>query len=177
MPLSLINLDARTRQFMTDEIIRDVKDTTIYISPRLSESGRSDYVKLLSEAAGAYDDQWLARELNSRGRLNTHESRRTPSGGMTTVKVPVTAAETMAEGEFNRFYARGLCLRAITEGIGQLHIYRAKAVMNPRSESVALEGTEVSPKTLLDDLRTHQGMDTALRLPPGPNSGLSVRLP
>ena len=26
------------------------------------------------------------------------------------VKVPVTAPQTLAEGEFNRFYIRGVCL-------------------------------------------------------------------
>lgn len=36
---------------------------------------------------------------------------------------------------------------------------------------------EKTRKFMLDDLRTHVGVDTALGLPPGPNSGLSVRLP
>jgi len=43
-------------------------------------------------------------------------------------------------------------------------------------ESVALVGTTPSAAALLEDLRTHIGMNTALRLPPGPNSGLSVHL-
>src|SRR6266851_5569734 len=33
------------------------------------------------------------------------------------------------------------------------------------------------PKALLTDLRSNPGVDTALGLPPGPNSGLSARLP
>lgn len=37
----------------------------------------------------------------------------TRNGKTFSKKVPVTAAETLAEGEFNRFYARGLCLREV----------------------------------------------------------------
>jgi hypothetical protein len=177
MALSLHNLDALTRHLMVEEINRDVAATTIYISQRLSNQGKADYVRLLSEAAGAYDDAWLELELNSLGRLNATETRRTPSGGVTTAKVPVTAAQTMAEGEFNRFYSRALCLRAISDGIAHVEVYRAKAVSNPRPESVAMIRQKMDPRALLNDLRAHPGMDTALGLPPGPNSGLSIKLP
>jgi hypothetical protein len=83
----------------------------------------------------------------------------------------------LAEGEFNRFYVRGLCLRAIDEGIDRLVIYRAKAVEEPRPDSNRRIGRSVNPRTLLDDLRRNAGVDTALGIPPGPNSGLSVKLP
>jgi hypothetical protein len=72
---------------------------------------------------------------------------------MTLAKVPITAPETLAEGEFNRFYARGLCLRAMAQGIESLVVYRAKDVVNPRPESVALIGKSLPAKQLLDDLR------------------------
>ncbi len=91
--------------------------------------------------------------------------------------MPVTAPETLAEGEFNRFYARGLCRRAMAQGIESLLVYRAKEVVNPRPESVALIGKSLPVKQLLEDLRANIGTDTALGLPPGPNSGLSVKLP
>jgi hypothetical protein len=90
----------------------------------------------------------------------------------------VTAAQTMAEGEFNRYYARGVCIRALAEtgSDATVTVYRARESANARSASVALIGTTPSAAALLEDLRTHIGMDTALRLPPGPNSGLSVHL-
>ena len=87
------------------------------------------------------------------------------------------AHEMLAEGEFNRFYIRALCLRAIEDGMAQVIVYRAKAVQNARSESERKIGQGVPVEALLRDLRTHPGVDTALGLPPGPNSGLSVRLP
>lgn len=109
--------------------------------------------------------------------MKSTEQRRKPKGGVTTARVPVTAAETLAEGEFNRFYARGLCRRALEDSIRELIVYRAKEVRNPRPESVAMIGRRVDPTALLGDLRTHPGVEPALGLPPGPNSGLSVRLP
>jgi hypothetical protein len=72
---------------------------------------------------------------------------------------------------------RGLCARAKAEGTTRAVIYRAKHVTNPRPESEIMIGTDVEVDQLLADLRTHIGTDTALGLPSGPNSGLSIRLP
>jgi hypothetical protein len=109
--------------------------------------------------------------------MNSQEQKRTRNGGTTLAKVPITAPDTLAEGEFNRFYIRGLCRRAIEEQIPNLVIYRAKEVSNPRPESEEKIGKSISAQTLLTDLRTHLGIDTVLGLPAGPNSGLSVKLP
>jgi hypothetical protein len=89
----------------------------------------------------------------------------------------VNAHEMLAEGEFNRFYIRALCLRAIEDGVSEVIVYRAKDVEHARSESQQKIGSRVAAELLLRDLRTHVGVDTALGLPPGPNSGLSVHLP
>jgi hypothetical protein len=171
------NLDEQTRHFMVDELDEDIAGSKLYISSRLSERGRREYPELLRTAIRSGNDATLASELRIEGRLNQTEQRRTPSGGITTARVPITAPETLAEGEFNRFYARGLCRRALAEGIKKVVIYRAKQVANPRSESQAKIGTTLDPGALLEDLRTHVGVDPALGLPPGPNSGLSVKLP
>ena len=162
---------------MVEEISNDIAAGKLYESPRLSASGRQQYPELLRTAAQTGNDDSLAAELRVLGILNTTEERRKPKGGTTIAQVPVTAPETLAEGEFNRFYARGLCRRAIAQGIESLVVYRAKQVVNPRSESVALIGKSLPAKQLLEDLRASIGTDTALGLPPGPNSGLSVKLP
>ena len=75
----------------------------------------------------------------------------------------------------NRYYIRGLCRKAIADG-GEIEAYRAKNVNDPRPESQALIGTEMNANQLLEDLRTHNGVDTALGLPSGPNSGISARI-
>lgn len=61
--------------------------------------------------------------------------------------------------------------------MSELVIYRAKQVREPRPESQAMIGKNINAKALLDDLRTHPGVEPALGLPPGPNSGLSIKLP
>jgi hypothetical protein len=177
MPLSLFNLDESTRQFMLEEIERDIEQGALYISPRLSATGRNDYPALLQETVKHHDDAWLANNLRLNGRMNIVEERRKPKGGTTMASIPVTAPDTLAEGEFNRFYIRGLCKRAIATGVERLVIYRAKEVSSPRPESQAKVGTAVDPQRLLDDLRASIGVDTALGLPSGPNSGLSAKLP
>ncbi|BAY90254.1 hypothetical protein FDUTEX481_07565 [Tolypothrix sp. PCC 7601] len=171
------DLDDVTRKRMIAEVESDTANGKLYISSRLSANGRQDYVNLLKEAITSHNEVWLAQQLSLNGRLNLTEERKKPKGGYTTAKVPETAPETLAEGEFNRFYIRGLCLRALEEGIFELEVYRAKSVMNPRLESQAKLGTKVQAEKLLNDLRSHPGVDTALGLPNGPNSGLSVKLP
>lgn len=89
--------------------------------------------------------------------------------------MPSNAHETLSEGEFNRFYIRALCLRAINEG-RELEVYRAKQVSNPRPDFQMMIGRIVDAETLLNDLRKNIGVDSALGLPNGPNSGLSVKI-
>jgi hypothetical protein len=174
--MKFADLDSITRKYMLEEIERDECNRQLYFSSRLSEQGVADYPNLLKAAAAKADESFLAAELKAHGRLKSFEPRNTKNG-VASVKVPITAAETLAESEFNRFYARALCRRAIDEGKPTLEVYRAKHVNNPRTVSEAMIGTLVSAQDLLVDLRTNPGTDTALGLPPGPNSGLSVRLP
>ena len=90
--------------------------------------------------------------------------------------MPVNAPDVLAEGEFNRFYMRGVCRRAIVESVSKLVVYRAKPVENPRPDSESKLGATVEPSALLADLRANIGIDTFLGLPAGPNSGLCVKL-
>lgn len=174
MPLDLVDLDT-VRGEMLAEVDDDMAASELYLSPRLSPTGRAQYPGLLRTAIESGTDGSLALALQGPGLINDTEQRRTKSG-YTTAKVPVTAPTTLAEGEFNRFYIRGVCRSAIADGSMTVTVYRARASATPRSESVALEGTTLDARALLDDLRTHSGVDTVLGLPPGPNSGLSVRL-
>ena len=171
------NLDEKTRQFMLKELEMDVKQGRVYISPRLNSLGQSKWVNLLKEAIKNHDDDWLANQLRSRGYMRSHEIRRTRTGKTTTAKVPKNAPETLSEGEFNRYYARGMCARALAEGTNEVVVYRGKSVQQPRPESQSKIGQRIDAKKLLEDLRMSQGVEPALGIPPGPNSGLTVRLP
>ncbi len=165
MSIHYESLDDTVRAAMVREIESDHATGTLYISPRLTEPGADEWPWILREAAEHHDDAWIASELRERGLLRPQEQTHTPRGGVTTVRVPRAAPEMLAEGEFNRFYARGLCVE----------VYRGKGVQHPRSESEAMIGQRLPTRQLLDDLRSSPGVEPALGLPQGPNFGFTVR--
>lgn len=172
MALQLENLDDRTRRYMLEELERDLASGTLYRSPRLSDRGWTDWPALLRAAIESGNDMTLADSLRVPGRLKVARPRRTG----TPARLPRTAAQTLAEGEFNRFYIRGVCRRTVDDGIKEVEVYRAKRVRQPRPESQAKIGTRISAAEYLEDLRTHSGEEPEFGFP-RPNSGLSVRLP
>lgn len=177
MGLNYKNLDDRTREFMIAEISSDASNSKVYVSNYLNAAGQEAWIDILLEAARAGNDDWIANEIRNRNLLKFQTERRKPSGGFTMAKVPHTAPETLGEGEFGRYYVRGLCARAIDEGIEFLEVYRAKSVAQPRPGSEEKIGTQVRPQEILDDLRETVGVEPLLGLPPGPNSGLTLRIP
>jgi hypothetical protein len=160
---------------MIEEIHRDIAAGELYHSPWLNPAGRAAWADLLLQAAREGDDESLAASLRT-GLLNEMAERRNPKGGTVQYRVPGTAPETMA-GEFNLFYIRALCRRAIEGKIPHLVIYRARHSDKPRPDSEALIGKQIDPAETLADLRSSQGQAAKLGFPPGPNSGLTARLP
>ena len=146
----------------------------LYVSNRLLESKNSNYTEYLKNAIQNGDSTMLAHELLTNDCLKKTEPRNTKKG-VIMVKVPSNAHETLANGEFNRFYIRGVCRKAIEESL-KVEVYRAKTVSDPRAKSASKIGMTYNPNELLEDLRNNIGIDTFLGLPSGPNSGLSVRL-
>jgi hypothetical protein len=166
--LNLVDLDEITRGHMLAEL----EQGTLYMGKDLSDEGEERYPGLLREAIESGDDSLLQERLSEAGVFNAMGLRQGKP-----VKVPSNAPQRLAEGEFNRFYLRGLCLRAMEEGFDSVIVYRARKSSSPRAESEALVGSSLNAEALLGDLRRNPGVDTALGLPPGPNSGLSARLP
>ena len=101
MALKLQDLNEETRTLMIEEVDLDISKGQLYLSRRLTEVGKQKYPDLLKQAIMTGDDAWLADNLRYNGILKTAEKRRRPRGGYTTVNVPVNAAETLSEGEFN----------------------------------------------------------------------------
>jgi hypothetical protein len=174
MGLNYLNLDQETRKYMAIELNSDIEHEKVYLSPRLNKYGKSNYINALKDSFSAGDDTSLSRELRN-GYLAETEQRKTKNG-YTTAKVPVTAPDTLAEGEFNRYYIRALCRRALENTNYKIVAYRAKEVSDPRPASEAKIGESYDPQQLLNDLRDTIGVDTGFGLPPGPNSGLTVQL-
>ncbi|MDS7935640.1 hypothetical protein RMB03_17535 [Acinetobacter sp. V91_7] len=169
MSFNFEDLNQDVREKMLLEIQLDISNKNLYISKRFSQKGINDYPNILIKHVTDGDEVSLGNELRQDGRFNSMEQTKT---GLK--KVPFNAHETLSEDQFNRFYVRALCLVAI-ETNKSLQVYRAKNVSNARTASQQKIGEFIDPSKLLDDLRSN-GLDTALGLPAGPNSGLSVRL-
>lgn len=168
------NLETNVRNAMVSELESDITSGNLYISPRLTGVGAKEWPQILRKAFEEHCEQWIMQELRSKGLMRLEEQRRKLKGGFTMARIPGTAPDTLAEGEFNRFYVRGLCLDILASGGTETEVYRGKEVQNPRSESQAMIGRRFSAQQLLNDLRNSQGVEPALGLPPGPNSGLTV---
>lgn len=170
MGLNYLSLDETIRELMVEEFNSDVRSDTCYTSKRFHESGRDCYLKIMVDHLRKGNDDSLAEDLVSNDCFNTHEADKNGQQR----RVPVTAAQTFAEGEFNRFYMRAVSIRALSEGLS-IMIYRARYSENPNPESEAFIGKTLDPKNLLKDLRDCKGIETTIGLP-RPNSGLSVKL-
>src|SRR5262245_10264720 len=113
----------KTRARMRAEIDRDVAQNQVFLSDRLNHGGRLAWLERLRAAVASGTERSLSDSI--RGLMNSTYMRRKPRSfdEYVEVQVPWNAHEVLGEGEFNRFYIRALCLRAIEEG-RYLEIYR-----------------------------------------------------
>jgi hypothetical protein len=168
------NLDEATRAAMLEAIEEADLSNNIYLSTRFNEAGNKQWLHLLKQAAKEYNEHWLAYQLEANELMKDFEGAHKPSGGYTIKHVPHTASETMAEGQFNRFYILGLCKRAKSEGISHLVVYRAKERSDPRTESQLLIGTKLSIDEVEAQLKEKKASFSSPLVKP--NSGISVKL-
>jgi hypothetical protein len=73
------NLHAQTRQHMVNEINAARDRSTLYHSTRFNDQGRAAWHGLLVEAAGTYDEHWLAYHLDEMGCFKGFEYRAKPN--------------------------------------------------------------------------------------------------
>jgi hypothetical protein len=169
------NLDNTTRAAMIEAIEEAERSNNIYYSTRFNEAGNRQWLPLLMQAAKEHNEHWLAYQLEANGLMKDFEGAQKPTGGYTIKHVPHTAAETMAEGQFNRFYILGLCKRARAEGVSHLVVYRAKVRSDPRPESQSLIDTKLSIDEIESQLKETKASFKSQLVKP--NSGISVKLP
>ena len=174
MEFNFENLDEQTRFAMISEVKTDIDRKAIYYSKRFTKYGRIKYLALLLDAVKSGDEQTLAKSIKF-NYCFVETEKREGKNGVIQANIPKNANQVFAESEFNRFYIRALARIALLTNRG-LTIYRAKESKIPRAESERLIGKTIDPVNLLYDLRNNIGVDTALGMPAGPNSGLSVRL-
>lgn len=164
------DLDGTTREYMLQELDGDVRSSRLYLSRRLSPLGRNFYADHLRDAITSGDARSLGVALGAPGLLNAVETTRQGER-----KMASNAHALLAEGEFNRFYVRGVCARALAEGSGTVTVYRAKESGWHRPESDAQVGNVLGAGELLDTLRANTLNPENVSIP-DVNSGLSVRI-
>lgn len=174
MPLKYDDLDPATRRHAFAELDADIASGAFHPSDRLRPTAIAEYQRLLRDAIHYYDDLWLEQHVDD--LLVDFEPRQTRSGGRTTAKVPEMAPRMLAEGDFNRYYMRGVALRALEEDRQVVEVYRARLSLEPRAESAELEGHRLPAREVLEYLRGLRVEDTTVARLGRPNSGLSIRL-
>ncbi len=122
------DLDEKTREHMLQAISDAEAAGQIYFSTKFNQHGTDKWIPLLHEAASQHNEHWLAYQIEAGVLMDMFEGSATPSGGYTIKHVPHNASETLAEGQFARFYMIGLARRAISEDVPELEVYRAKEV-------------------------------------------------
>ena len=174
MALNLPDLDAHTRRYMLDELEADVRQGCLHLSPYLTDAGQAAFESALRAALRAGTAETLAEVLRRPGWMET------PTGwhrGGQIRGLPSTAPDGLAEAEFHRFYVRGLCRRAIAEGIRTLVIYRARDGEPRRAGANGMVGVRIDAASLLEDFRTTTGRVPPRVLAGCADGGMSVRLP
>lgn len=161
------DLTPTLRGHAVTEVQQDIARNILYPSKRAKTGTNVIYQNMLLSALQNGTPETFAEDIWTAGILEPNKDG-TPHAN---------AHETLAGGEWVRYYLRGLCLVAAAGNVSELEIYRAKAVAEPRPDSQARIGQRIRASTLLADLRTNIGVGAALGVPAGPNSGLCARLP
>lgn len=169
-----MNLDEVTRKYMLEEIDMAIKQNNLYDSARFNDIGKQKWPSLLREATEKFNEHWLAYQIEANRMMKGMETVRIPSGGYTIKHVPHIAAETLAEGQFNRYYILAICRRAISEGKHSIIVYRAKERQSPRPESEQLIDKQLDPNAIINEIRPVASSLKSELLKP--NSGLSIKI-
>lgn len=176
MSLDLPHLDDRTRHFMLAELDADVEDESLYLSPQLSEIGLRHYRRLLHISIRHGTEDSFAEALAALGAVRPPSRWQHPKA-VGPAEALADATYRLAEREFHRFYIRGLCCRAMAQGIDLLVIYRARPADLGRAPTDSMIGLRIDARSLLEDLRGASRSLPPHGLPQCRDPGLSVRFP
>jgi hypothetical protein len=173
--LDLTDLDPCTRRFMLAELDADLADGTLFRSAQLSPDGLHEYDRLLREAIVTGTEETFAEALLACDAvmppIRWHPKSIGPDEALAAV------ALRLAERELHRFYIRGLCQRALEQGVESLVIYRARPADAGRAPTNTMIGVRIAARSLLEDLRGTFRSWPPHGLPQCHDAGLSVRFP
>ncbi len=169
MSLKLLDLDKdNVRDLMLEEFEQDVKEDKLVISNLIKPENHDKYVYLLSEAILKGNDASFARTILINGLLEDKISKYDKLGKVAIVKTAKDAHITLAEDEFNKYYMRGVCRAAVSQG---------KSVKVYKQDKIEIQNnTILDPLEVLQDLRNHREISEALKMHVGSDDVLSLQI-
>jgi len=165
-------LDNKTRETMKEELERDLNGDGPYQSPRLTSEGLRQFPELLKKAIDSVNDLSFSNDLKPYFKSIEIYIRK---GRQYKRKIPSDAHLVLGQGQFNIYYMRAICQIALSQGIEEVEIYRAKQSNEPRRSSQLQIGSKINAIDLLDELRNTSEFGSKNFLIGLPNSGLSVK--
>jgi len=184
MGLHYENLDETTRAYMIDEIDIAIAKGNLKINHLLNDAGKLAWPVVIREAIQSGDDNSLEQYL-SKNELLKQEYMLRSHCGPKFFKTKDYDALMICEEVFNRYYARGVCRRAIDECLEEVEIYDASATsetwidvylkpkkrkLNVKTHHRSFVGRRLEPYKTLNEIRNQQVgrcIDAALGVPIG----------
>jgi hypothetical protein len=165
MSYSFPDLDVEVRAYMLEEFDHDVSQAKNharypYLSKLFTGYGREQCLEKMREALAEGDEASFCAAMSD------------PECWEKMIKGGV---ERFCHTEFNRYYMRGVILKAQRMGLNEVLVYRAKPVADPRWEGPR-PGDLVQCDKALKDLRNKAYSGGLTGILKGANSGISVTL-
>lgn len=151
---------------MLNEVLHDIAKRVFYFTPRFNENGRKIYVSLMKEAIATGGEDTLQAGLQEGDNFNKYEAQGK--------KVSNNVAVNFAQQEFNKYYIRAVCVKAIEMNERDVEVYRAHPLTVKKHKSDLRIGAKINADRLLKELRSSIGVPSTVF--PELVSGLSVRL-
>ena len=153
---------------MLSELESDIAIGNVYVSKVTHPGTEPIYFDLMRDAFAKSDASALAREIASSGIVRSTQD----NGNAVNL---VDAAARLGDGQFVAYYARAVCLRAISAG-REIEIYRGQDTAVHRHESDIAISSRPDPVGVLEELRTHSLEPWRFSTIAKVNSGLSIKL-
>jgi hypothetical protein len=167
------DLSSTIRESMVKEITSAQASGNFFFSKKFNSEGDTQAPEILLDAATAYDEHWMAYEIENRNLMKTFDKREGSLGEYATTMIPDAASAAYAESQFNRFYMIAVCNAASSQG-KTVTIFKAQSSAPVKSETTKLIGKVLDPEVLKTQLRSVKSSFTHELL--APHSGLSIKL-
>ncbi len=168
MTFEFLDLDDITRNLMVSELETDIANARVYLSKVARPGSEAAYHEMLRAAFVDGDASHLSQTIAESGIIREKQD----NGNLVNL---ADAATRLGDGQFVAYYARAVCIRAVSEG-RQVEIYRGQETAAHRLESDMSITSRPDPASVLDELRRFSLEPWQFATIAKVNSGLSIKL-